>query len=160
LLSSPHLTIQGYNVNPNFLTYLVSGDQHCFTPMSLYFTAGLSPQSTHTISSHCSVDAVSNKDNGANTNQPMMYEVRLFLSFPLSRLTNPTSGQTLSPCLNLSPNPLSVSRLVVVTTTPPPIALLNYSPNLSLNITATKHREASSWLTADFDVELKLTGSL
>jgi hypothetical protein len=42
-LVSPHLTIQGYNVNPNFLTYLVSGDQHCFTPLSLYYTSGCLP---------------------------------------------------------------------------------------------------------------------
>jgi len=57
---------EGYNVHPNFLTYLVSGDQHCFTPMSLYYTA----------------DAVSNKDNGANTNQQMMYAWAN--TFPLS----------------------------------------------------------------------------
>eukprot|EP00604_Paraphysomonas_vestita_P003633 CAMPEP_0174820236 /NCGR_PEP_ID=MMETSP1107-20130205/3928_1 /TAXON_ID=36770 /ORGANISM="Paraphysomonas vestita, Strain GFlagA" /LENGTH=376 /DNA_ID=CAMNT_0016035169 /DNA_START=214 /DNA_END=1344 /DNA_ORIENTATION=+ len=49
---------EAYNTNPNFLTYLVSGDQHCFTPMSLYYTA----------------DAVSNKDDGDNTNQQMMYD--------------------------------------------------------------------------------------
>ena len=29
-----------YNKNhKNFLTYLVDGDQHCFTPMKVYFTA-------------------------------------------------------------------------------------------------------------------------
>ncbi len=30
----------GYNKQPNFLTYLVDNDQHCFTPMSVYYTAG------------------------------------------------------------------------------------------------------------------------
>jgi hypothetical protein len=29
-----------YNKNDNFLTYLVDGDQHCFTPSSVYYTAG------------------------------------------------------------------------------------------------------------------------
>jgi len=33
----------GYNKNPNFMTYLVNGDQHCYTPLPLYYTAdGLS----------------------------------------------------------------------------------------------------------------------
>lgn len=31
---------EGYNTHPNFLTYLVDGDQHCFTPMNLYYSAG------------------------------------------------------------------------------------------------------------------------
>jgi len=29
----------GYNKHPNFMTYLVDGPQHCFTPLTLYYTA-------------------------------------------------------------------------------------------------------------------------
>lgn len=49
---------EGYNSNPNFLTYLVDGDQHCFTPSNLYYSA----------------DAISADDNGATATQEMMYQ--------------------------------------------------------------------------------------
>jgi hypothetical protein len=40
----------------NFVTYLVNGDQHCFTPYDLYYTA----------------DTISAKDNGASTSTQLM----------------------------------------------------------------------------------------
>lgn len=46
-----------YNKFPNFMTYLVDGQQHCFTPISKYFTA----------------DPLSATDNGESTSGPMMY---------------------------------------------------------------------------------------
>lgn len=49
----------GYNANAsNFVTYLVNGDQHCFTNQALYFTAD--PQSA--------------KDNGKSTASVMMHD--------------------------------------------------------------------------------------
>jgi hypothetical protein len=47
-----------YNKHNNFLTYLVNGDQHCFSPLSLYYTA----------------DAISSTDNGATASQEMMHQ--------------------------------------------------------------------------------------
>ena len=38
--SDVNTIFEGYNKNDNFLTYLVDGDQHCFTPSSVYYTAG------------------------------------------------------------------------------------------------------------------------
>ena len=38
----PFIGLQLYNQFPNFMTYLVDGQQHCFTPSSKYFTAGAS----------------------------------------------------------------------------------------------------------------------
>jgi hypothetical protein len=56
-----------YNKNhPNFLTYLVDGDQHCFTCLKLYYSA----------------DPKSSTDNGASTTSPMMYSWTN--EFPLS----------------------------------------------------------------------------
>jgi len=49
---------EGYNHHDNFLTYLVDGDQHCFSPMSLFFTA----------------DGISAEDDGKTSTQQMMYE--------------------------------------------------------------------------------------
>lgn len=49
---------QGYNAHDNFLTYLVDGDQHCFSPMNLFYTA----------------DGISADDNGKSATQEMMYE--------------------------------------------------------------------------------------
>lgn len=47
-----------YNVYPNFVTYLVDGNQHCFTPFDLYYTA----------------DPLSAKDDGESTSAMMMYD--------------------------------------------------------------------------------------
>lgn len=49
---------EGYNSHENFLTYLVDGDQHCFSPSNLFFTA----------------DGISAEDNGQKSTQEMMYE--------------------------------------------------------------------------------------
>lgn len=47
-----------YNKNhPNFLTYLVDGDQHCFSPSSIYLTA----------------DPKGADDNGKSTTSPLMH---------------------------------------------------------------------------------------
>lgn len=43
---------------PNFVTYLVDGDQHCFTPSSLYYTA----------------DPLGAHDDAENTESEMMYQ--------------------------------------------------------------------------------------
>jgi hypothetical protein len=57
----------GYNAaHSNFLTYLVDGDQHCFTPYAKYFTA----------------DGISAEDDGKTSTQEMMYEWAN--SFPLA----------------------------------------------------------------------------
>lgn len=47
-----------YNGHDNFLTYLVDGTQHCFSPYNLFYTA----------------DGISAEDNGAAATQEMMYE--------------------------------------------------------------------------------------
>eukprot|EP00604_Paraphysomonas_vestita_P002025 CAMPEP_0174820430 /NCGR_PEP_ID=MMETSP1107-20130205/4264_1 /TAXON_ID=36770 /ORGANISM="Paraphysomonas vestita, Strain GFlagA" /LENGTH=386 /DNA_ID=CAMNT_0016035773 /DNA_START=126 /DNA_END=1286 /DNA_ORIENTATION=- len=49
---------KGYNTYPNFLTYLVNGNQHCFTPTNVYYTA----------------DPISATDNGASTSSELMYQ--------------------------------------------------------------------------------------
>lgn len=49
---------ENYNTHENFLTYLVDGDQHCFSPLNLFYTA----------------DAISAEDNGEKATQEMMYE--------------------------------------------------------------------------------------
>jgi len=64
--SDVNTIFEGYNNYPNFLTYLVDGNQHCFTPASLYFTA----------------DAISSTDNGQSSSQEMMHEWAG--NFPLS----------------------------------------------------------------------------
>lgn len=46
-----------YNPNDNFVSYLVNGNQHCFTPSSVYYSA----------------DDMGPKDNGATTSEPMLY---------------------------------------------------------------------------------------
>jgi len=57
-----------YNKNhANFLTYLVDGDQHCFTPLAVYPTA----------------DAKGASDNGASSSSPMMHS--WVEGFPLSK---------------------------------------------------------------------------
>jgi hypothetical protein len=61
-----------YNKESNFLTYLVDGDQHCFTPNSYYFTA----------------DPLGRLDKQQNTDSPLMSTWTS--SFPL------TDGQTAS----------------------------------------------------------------
>eukprot|EP00603_Paraphysomonas_imperforata_P003403 CAMPEP_0114428196 /NCGR_PEP_ID=MMETSP0103-20121206/8794_1 /TAXON_ID=37642 ORGANISM="Paraphysomonas imperforata, Strain PA2" /NCGR_SAMPLE_ID=MMETSP0103 /ASSEMBLY_ACC=CAM_ASM_000201 /LENGTH=442 /DNA_ID=CAMNT_0001597391 /DNA_START=29 /DNA_END=1357 /DNA_ORIENTATION=- len=47
-----------YNPQSNFVSYLVDGGQHCFTPSSVYYTA----------------DSMGPKDNGATSSEPMLYE--------------------------------------------------------------------------------------
>lgn len=49
---------EDYNKHENFLTYLVDGGQHCFSPMNLFFTA----------------DGISAEDDGKTSTQEMMYE--------------------------------------------------------------------------------------
>lgn len=49
---------EGYNVYKNFVTYLVDGSQHCFTPYDNFYTA----------------DAVGADDSGADGTYEMMYE--------------------------------------------------------------------------------------
>lgn len=61
-----------YNKESNFLTYLVDGDQHCFTPNNFYFTA----------------DPLGRKDNQENTDSPLMSTWTS--TFPL------TNGETAS----------------------------------------------------------------
>lgn len=56
--SDTNVIFEGYNAYPNFLTYLVNGNQHCFTNKELYYTA----------------DAISAEDNGQSTSQEMMYQ--------------------------------------------------------------------------------------
>lgn len=46
-----------YNTKSNFVSYLVNGNQHCFTPSGVYYTA----------------DDMGPADNGATTSMPMMY---------------------------------------------------------------------------------------
>ena len=46
-----------YNREKNFLTYLVDGPKHCFTPYDLYYSA----------------DALGPEDDGQNNKQQMMY---------------------------------------------------------------------------------------
>lgn len=50
----------------NFLTYLVDGDQHCFSPSSIYFTA----------------DPISKSDDGKKTDSPLMHD--WVAQFPLN----------------------------------------------------------------------------
>lgn len=64
----------GYNKYSNFLTYLVNGDQHCFSPLSLYYTA----------------DTISSKDNGATSSQEMMY--KWTNNFPLANGASETTA--------------------------------------------------------------------
>lgn len=59
---------EGYNVNNNFLTYLVNGDQHCFSPLDLFYTA----------------DGISAEDNGKQATQEMMYEWTAHFPLPNS----------------------------------------------------------------------------
>jgi len=47
-----------YNKNDNFLTYLVDGDQHCFTPSSVFYSA----------------DAMGPHDDGSTNEGPMVYQ--------------------------------------------------------------------------------------
>jgi hypothetical protein len=47
-----------YNALPNFVTYLVDGNQHCYSPFDLYYTA----------------DAVGAKDNGDNSASALMHD--------------------------------------------------------------------------------------
>jgi hypothetical protein len=54
--SDTNVIFQSYNTYPNFLTYLVNGNQHCFTPSSVYYTA----------------DAISADDNGQTATKEMM----------------------------------------------------------------------------------------
>ncbi|CAE7623932.1 unnamed protein product, partial [Symbiodinium microadriaticum] len=53
-----NIIFEEYNKNYNFLTYLVDGNQHCFTPSSVYYTA----------------DAVGPKDDGMTNAGPMLSE--------------------------------------------------------------------------------------
>jgi hypothetical protein len=46
------------NQLPNFVTYLINGDHHCFTPYDLYFTA----------------DPLGPSDNGQGTSSPLLYK--------------------------------------------------------------------------------------
>jgi len=56
--SDVNTIFEGYNTADNFLTYLVDGDQHCFTPANLYYTA----------------DGISAEDDGKTSTQEMMYQ--------------------------------------------------------------------------------------
>lgn len=47
-----------YNNEPNFLTYLVDGPQHCFSPMDVFYTA----------------DAKGPRDDGQTNTLDMMYD--------------------------------------------------------------------------------------
>jgi hypothetical protein len=47
-----------YNPRSNFVSYLVDGNQHCFTPSNVYYTA----------------DDKGPKDNGSSSSEPMLYE--------------------------------------------------------------------------------------
>jgi hypothetical protein len=49
---------EGYNAFPNFVTYLVDGSQHCFTPSSVYYSA----------------DAMGPKDDGSSNSGPVMVD--------------------------------------------------------------------------------------
>lgn len=49
---------EGYNVHKNFVTYLVDGSQHCFSPYDNFYTA----------------DAMGVSDDGADSTYDMMYE--------------------------------------------------------------------------------------
>jgi len=49
---------ESYNAYPNFVTYLVDGSQHCFTPSSVYYSA----------------DAMGPKDDGSSNTGPVMVD--------------------------------------------------------------------------------------